>query len=379
MKHLILAGAGHAHAQVLQDWARAPLPGVNVTVVSPASLAPYSGMVPGWLAGHYSYDRICIDFERLCRAAGAQWVQGSLARLDASRRQLWLDDGRSLHYDTLSLNLGSTLRPPKLAGSRVLPMRPLTGLQGAWQSVLREWHHAPAQDRRPLGVTAVGAGAAGFESVLAVVNRLRRMQPQRTVLGRLLGRGDGWLQGASAAARSRAAGALERAGVALQLNADLGAEALAASLPPGQLVLWATGAQAHDWQLDEARRGGLAVTAEGFIRVDECLRSVSHPNVLATGDCAHWDTPLPGDMQGLPKAGVFAVRMGPVLAQNLRAVLSAGDPRIYRPQRDYLLLLSTGDRKAIASRGPWAAGGHWVWRWKDHIDQRFVGRFGGGL
>ncbi|MCE2659400.1 MAG: FAD-dependent oxidoreductase [Rubrivivax sp.] len=375
MKQLVLAGAGHAHAQVLLAWAKAPLPGVNLTVVSPHALAPYSGMVPGWLAGRYRFESICIDFQALCRAAGAHWVGGSVARLDASRRQLWLDDGQSLHYDVLSLNIGSTLRPPDLPGSLVLPLRPLGSLANRWNTVLRGWQQAPPQERRPLAVTAVGAGAAGFESVMAVVQRLRRMQPERTVLGRLVSRGDHWLKGASEPARRRARRALERADISLQLNQDVSPQALAHASPMGQLVLWATGAQAHDWLTDESRRPGLAVTPDGFVRVDNCLRSVSHPNVLASGDCAHWDSPLPDGAQGLAKAGVFAVRMGPLLWHNLRAVLSVGEPRPYRPQRDYLVLLSTADGSAIASRGRWGFSGPWVWRWKDKIDREFVGRF----
>jgi NADH dehydrogenase FAD-containing subunit len=141
------------------------------------------------------------------------------------------------------------------------------------------------------------------------------------------------------------------------------------------LVLWATGAQAHEWLTDDERRGGLAVSADGFVRVDTCLRSVSHPNVLAAGDCAHWDSAGAPAAGGLPKAGVFAVRMGPLLLHNLRAALSAGEPRPYRPQRDFLVLLSTGDGRAIASRNGLSAEGRWVGRWKHRIDQAFLDRF----
>jgi pyridine nucleotide-disulfide oxidoreductase family protein len=371
MKHLVLAGAGHAHVQVLLGWVQQPQPGVTVTVVSPEPLAPYSGMVPGWLAGHYRYEQIGIDVPALCRRAGARWVQGSVARLDASRRQLWLDDGQSLHYDVLGLNIGSTLRPPVLPGCTVLPLRPLSQLHIGWNAVLNAWRLAAAADRQPLCVTAVGAGAAGFESVLAVVNRLRRLQPQRTVLARLVGRGGTWLPGVSSGARQRAARALESAGVALQLGSGFVAEPPAAPT----LVLWATGAQAHEWLTDDERRGGLAVSADGFVRVDACLRSVSHPNVLAAGDCAHWDAAESAVAGGLPKAGVFAVRMGPLLLHNLRAALSAGEPRPYRPQRDFLVLLATGDGRAIASRNGLSAEGRWVGHWKHRVDQAFLDRF----
>jgi len=133
-------------------------------------------------------------------------------------------------------------------------------------------------------------------------------------------------------------------------------------------VLWATGAEAHAWQRDPARLGSLAVSERGFVRVDPHLRSLSHPQVFAVGDCAEWATPL-------PKAGVFAVRMGPVIAHNLRAALGQGELRAYSPQSRYLVLLSTSDGRAIASRGMLGAQGRWAWRWKDYIDRRFLKRY----
>ncbi len=115
--------------------------------------------------------------------------------------------------------------------------------------------------------------------------------------------------------------------------------------------------------------GALAVDAQGFVRIDAQLRSVSHPEVFAAGDCARFDA------GALPKAGVYAVRMGPVLAHNLRAALGGRDFMAYRPQRRFLVLLGTGDGRAIASRGAFGVTGRWVWRWKEHIDRRFVRRF----
>lgn len=368
LKRLVLAGAGHAHAQVLLDWARAPVVGVELVVVSPEPLAPYSGMVPGWLSGAYRHDEIGIDFPGLCAAAGARWIESELDALDASRRVLRLSNGDALDYDLLSLNVGSTLNPPASSGTEFLSMRPLSRLRPAYDAVLQRWTSDRAA--RPFNVTAVGGGAAGFESLLAVLARLRALRPDRTVQGSLVTRGATLLPGVSGAVRRAAVQALRRAGATLQ-PATAWSSAVARD---SDLVLWATGAEAHRWQLDPARRGALAVSERGFVRVDDQLRSVSHPEVFAVGDCAEWASPL-------PKAGVYAVRMGPVLVHNLRAALGDGpnlghgDARRYRPQHQFLVLLATGDGRAIASRGRLGAQGRWVWRWKDRIDRRFVGQF----
>ena len=366
MKRLVLAGAGHAHAQVLLDWSRAPLPGVELIVVSPHALAPYSGMVPGWLAGSYRLDEMAIDFPALCAAAGARWIAAEVTSLDPTRRCLALSTGDALSYDLLSLNVGSTLRPPTGEGVRILAMRPLAELPAAYEAVLTDWSCGPSG--QPWTVTAVGGGAAGVESLLAVLARLRHLRPDRLVQGSLVSSNAQLLPALSASARRAAQRALARAGVTLQLGSRW-CDAIGRS---SDLVLWATGAEAHDWQRDHTRCGGLAVSAQGFVQVDKQLRSVSHPDVFAVGDCAHWTS----DPHALPKAGVIAVRMGPVLSNNLRAALGdAATSRTYRPQCQFLVLLATGDSRAIASRGAFGAAGAWAWHWKDFIDRRFIARY----
>lgn len=367
MRQLILAGAGHSHALVLRSLALAPLAGVEVTVVSPQALAPYSGMVPGWLAGHYAFDDIVVDFEPLCAAAGARWVEGEIGSLDAARRRLRLQSGEELPYDVLSLNVGSTLRPPATSHALMLPLRPLAELRVRYEALLARL--AGERSDEPLVVTAVGGGAAGFEALLAVLARLRVMLA-RPVHGSWICRGAEPLPGVAAPARRAALRALQRADVTVQL----GTAWCASSERSSDVVLWATGAEAHDWQRDPTRRGSLAVDAQGFVRIDAQLRSTSHPQVFAVGDCASWAG------GALPKAGVYAVRMAPVLANNLRAALGASAALInFRPQHRFLALLATGDGRAIASRGPFGAEGRWAWRWKDHIDRRFLGQFHGLL
>lgn len=361
MKRLLLVGGGHAHALLLAGWRRQPLPGVALTLVSPDRHSAYSGMVPGWLAGAYTAQALQLDLPALCQAAGAQWCPGELEALDPASRQLRLATGEWLAYDLLSLDIGATLAATLPPGPALLPLRPLARLLQDWPRVRARWAAEPA---RPLRLSCVGGGAAGFEALLAVLAALRRDAPQRLLSARLLTRSDALLPGFPAASQRAARQALARAGVSLCLGVDdAGAQVL-----QDDLVLWATGAQAQAWQRDPARRAGLAVDGEGFVAVNARLQSTSHPEVFATGDCAGW----PG---GLPKAGVHAVRQAPVLDHNLRAALTGQPLQAYRPQRHFLTLLATGDGRAIASRGRFGAEGRWAWRWKDRIDRRFMARF----
>lgn len=358
MKRVVLVGAGHAHAQVLNDWITERPASAELWVVSPQALSPYSGMVPGWLAGHYRYEDICIDFAALAAAAGAHWIADELVALDADRRRLTLASGRSLDYDLLSLNVGSTLQPPPFLSAPVLALRPLGELHARWAAALTTLSRIASV--RPVTVTAVGGGAAGFECLLAVRHRVRQQQPRSTVQVELISAGVDLLPGLAPGAVRRGRRALAAVGAKVQL----GRHCDETQVTDSDLLLWATGAEAHDWQ----RSCGLDVSEPGWIRVDRRLRSTSHPEVHAAGDCAAWAQPL-------PKAGVYAVRMGPVLSHNLRAALGGHAPIDYAPQRRTLALLATGDRRAIASWGPWAAEGAWVWRWKDRIDRAFLRRF----
>ena len=361
---LLLIGAGHAHAQVLRCFVEAPLANVEIVIVSPSALAPYSGMVPGWLSGAYAFEEICIDFAALARAAGARLVIDELQSLDPDRRVARLVSGAEVPYDVLSLNVGSTLSPPAPAGTLVLSLRPLGKLRHAWEALLSQIDHI-AHATTPFTVTAVGGGAAGVEALLACLARLRALQPGRPFHARLLTRGRAILPGFPPRAIKAAQRALRAAGAKVVVDTELD-DAVASS---SDLILWATGAEAHVWQ----RSSGLSLSERGFIRVDANLRSVSHPEVYAVGDCAEWVDPL-------PKAGVYSVRMGPTLTHNVRVSVGMQGPLLeYRPQRRILALLATADYRAIAARGGWSASGGLVgrllWHWKDHIDRKFLRHF----
>jgi NADH dehydrogenase FAD-containing subunit len=283
--------------------------------------------------------------------------------MDPDRQSISLSNGQNLGYDWLSLNVGSTLLPPTDAlCAQMLPMRPLADLYQRYETLLSHWRSEVGD--QPLRVVAVGGGAAGFESLLAVLRRLRLERPDRVVQGLLMTNGSRILPDYPARAQRVALRTLYDAGVDVQVNTvwhdsrDHGDD----------WILWATGAQSHAWQRDPARRGAMAVSAEGYVLIDAQLRSVSHSNIFAVGDCAQW-TPA------LPKAGVYAVRMGPILSYNLHAALNRSSLRNYQPQRRFLSLLATADGRAIASRGCWSWSGRWAWYLKTDIDRRFIRRF----
>lgn len=370
MTTLILVGAGHAHAQVLLEFGRRrPERLSKLILVAPQIMAPYSGMVPGWMAGHYSWDECCIDFERLCRHAGAEIVQEDATGIDADASSLVLASGVRLQYDWLSLNIGATLKPAA-KDSMVLALRPLSELEDKWADMLETVKAIPPERRFHL--LMVGGGPAGVETVLAARHAISHAAPKLRAEFTLATSGDQLVPGLSDAAARRLRAALDRAAVSV-VN-DFKAVSVESNIVLAEdgrtlaadAVLWATGAQPYRWPAES----GLAADERGFIHVGATLQSVSHPNVFAVGDCAGWEQPL-------PKAGVFAVRMGPVLARNLDAAIDGGSFQDYVPQSRYLVLIGTGERHAVGTRGKLAWQGKWAWHWKEYIDRRFIAAYNG--
>ncbi|MGM0564006.1 MAG: selenide, water dikinase SelD [Pseudomonadota bacterium] len=364
---LVLLGGGHSHALLLRRWAMNPVPGVRITLVSESHLSPYSGMLPGLVAGHYRHDEVHIDLRRLCRVAGARFVRGRSQSLDLKRRLIHLSgaDGRpSLGYDWLSINTGAT---PMAGGPGVAehttPVKPIAGFYPQWKNL----EARALKSGRGLDIAVVGGGAGGAELCLAVAHALRHSSSR---LHWVYAQGEP-LNGFPARLRRRVIEQCRAYGIECHGHFSV-TEATGSALigREGQRlecdsVLWCTGVVAPGWPGES----GLSVTDEGFIRVDATLRSLSHREVFAVGDIAHFE-PRP-----LAKAGVYAVRAADTLYDNLRRQLAGQSLKPFRPQRRFLSLLALGGQKACGSRNGFAFSGRWVWRWKDHIDRRFMQQF----
>lgn len=355
-RDLVLVGGGHAHALVLRRWGMDPLPGVRLTVIDPSPEVAYSGMLPGFVAGHYGRDDLLIDLVPLARFAAARLIVGPATGIDTAARLITVPGRPPVAYDLASVDIGITSAMPDIPGFAAYahPVKPLAPFAAAWADLL-------ARDPAPQ-IAVIGGGLAGAEIAMAMAHRLAGRG-----MVRLVDRGQA-LSVLGPAARKRALSALRTLGVTLHEGSPV-AEVLpdGLRLADGRhlragFVCGAAGACAQDWLTTT----GL-VLKDGFIAVDRYLRS-SDPAIFAAGDCAHM-TASPR-----PKAGVFAVRQAPTLLHNLRAALAGAPLRPFRPQRDYLKLVSLGSKSAIAEKGGLSVSGPALWRWKDQIDRRFTDR-----
>jgi pyridine nucleotide-disulfide oxidoreductase family protein len=342
VKRVLLVGAGHAHAFLLASLIEAPLYGARLTLVSPYARQIYSAMLPGVIAGHYRREEAEFDVAALAARAYAEFVPGRVQALDAARRAVTLDDGREIGYDLLSLNAGS-MPQDRVPGARehALSVKPFERLVDE----LRPGSH----------IAIAGGGAAGAELAMALRYRGSEvtLYSEHSAFAPPLAR--------------RVERALRRRRVdyrpGMRVDALEAGPVVIAGRAQQQfdLVLWATAAAALPW----LATSGLAADEHGFVRVDATLRSVSHPEVFALGDCASLAD---------AKSGVYAVRHGELLARNLPSLIAGGPLEPYEPDARALLLLTCGARYAIAARGGWTGEGRWVWWWKNWIDRRWLAR-----
>ena len=373
VKDLVLVGGGHSHIAVLRMFGMRPVPGVQLTLVCRDVHTPYSGMLPGLIAGHYTFDEAHIDLRKLAVFSRARFIHDSVTGLDLNGRELHFANRPPIPYDLLSLNIGSTPSMSDVAGADryAVPVKPISNFLPRWEALLgrvERLQETPA-------IAIVGAGAGGVELALAMQYRLRAhfssigaaTDPEIHVFSEAAE----ILPTHNARTRKKFGRILAERSVRVHTQArvtEVTRDGLGTDSGwTGQFheVVWVTRASAATWLADS----GLACDQRGFPLVDECLRSASHPEVYAAGDIAA--------VQAHPrdKAGVFAVRQGPPLERNLRRALLGKPPRPFRPQSRFLGLISTGDRYAVASRGRWSVEGAWAWKWKDWIDRRFMDKF----
>ncbi len=361
-RHLVFIGGGHSHALTLRMLGMDPFPGVRLSLISDVTLAPYSGMVPGHIAGYYSHADVHIDLRRLCQFAGASFIHASVTGLDPTAQLVELAGRPPVGYDVASINIGSTPQLEVIAGADaiVIPVKPVPALLAGWERI----RAAAAAPGGVPHVAIIGGGAGGVELALSMKRAL----------------GDSvrlsiWHRGAallgSHAPRARALLLAQLAGLQITVHlqspvvrVDSGGLHTATAFHPADFIIGAVHAAPPAW----LQSSGLALDDKGFIKVSDALQSPSHPNIFAAGDIASLATPR-------PKSGVFAVRMAAPLCRNLRRHLCGVALQPYRPQRAFLSLIGTGDGAAIATRGAMAYRSPLLWRLKDRIDRAFMRRF----
>jgi len=372
---IVLLGVGHTNAHVLRMWRMNPLADTRLTCVSNFGVATYSGMLPGVLSGQYAAERMEIDLVRLCAAANARLIIGEVDGLDLDRRQLLLSERPPLDYDALSIGVGSLPQMEGVQGDGDPPLaiKPMQTFLERFDARLRSIRERVAGEnrQRQIYVTIVGAGVGGVEIAFCLSPRMKQVLGQHPFTVNLVTSSEHVAGGTLAKTQLLAKRNLEDRGVRVHcgrrvervsqgsVGCDNGCEI------PSDIVILATGATAPSW----LNRLGLTTDDRGFLLTRPTLQTVTSDHVFAVGD-----TGTIADVD-VPKAGVYAVRQGPVLWRNLGKLMANRPLEPYRPQRSFLKLMNMGDGTALGEYFGQTFQGGWVWRLKDRIDSRFMDKY----
>ncbi|MEQ9435520.1 FAD-dependent oxidoreductase [Hyphomonas sp.] len=362
---ILLIGGGHTHVVALRRLASMKPAGLDIHLVSPEPSTSYSGLLPGHIAGHWPRTDLEIPLAPLCHPSGTTLHTTRAISLDPSARIAGLDDGRELAFEYASLDIGAiaAVDAPDGLVSVGVPVKPLGPFADQWSAFVS----SVEAGANPPCAAVIGAGTAGVELALSMKHRLDKLDLTARPKVALIERGEVLLPDGNASMRRQLEKELNRACVTVYkgepvVDADETLVRLASGESvPARFVALATGARPQSWLAGT----GLALN-DGFVSVSPTLQSISHPHIFACGDTAHLT------FSPRPKAGVFAVRQGAVLAEQIGRLAANRALSEYHPQTDYLKLVSLGRRRAIAEKWGVSLNLPGMWSLKRHIDFDFM-------
>ena len=325
---LVLIGGGHAQISVLKAFAMKPLPGLRLTLVTNSSHTPYSGILPGYIEGVWQDEDLHINLRHLAAAANARMIVANVTGMDADLKKIYFDDRPALRFDILSINIGGqpSLAAIDGAAKHAIPVKPIAKFQAQFETIISPTPpREPAQNlpttfskNIPKKLAVIGGGAAGCELALALITRWKAETGTAPELSLITDKDRLMPQMAPKAAKL-VDKTLRSDGANIQYGSRVTA------IYPNTLTMdsgktlgfdacfLVTQVAAPGWLVNT----GLDLDSDGFVTVTPTLQSTSHPYIFAAGDIAAFrHSPR-------PKAGVFMVRAGKIMARNLRRYILA--------------------------------------------------------
>ena len=378
VKHLLLVGGGHSHLAILKRLGMNPVPGLAVSLISRDIETPYSGSLPGYISGFYQHDEIHIDLRPLAQFAGARIIQAEIEHIDLENRKILCNSRPEIEFDILSLNIGSKPDEAKIPGAdlHAISVKPIDEFVQSWQEIYRSAIDVLGNDTGEFSLVIVGGGPASVELAFAAQYRIHQQlgikscQSPRLKI-KIITADDGVLKQHNARVRQYVRKELERREIEIlsdhkvtefQPNTIICEDR---RIIAADRIVYATGASIPDWPGDI----GLTIGDDGFIEVNSFLQSTSHDFVFAAGDAAT----IKGEPR--PKSGVYAVRQGKPLAENLIRFATGKKLKAFKPQQHALALINLGNGTAIASRNNLFFKGRAVWSLKNKIDTAFIRKY----
>jgi pyridine nucleotide-disulfide oxidoreductase family protein len=370
MVNLVLVGGGHSHSIVLKLWSKKKISGVKITLISNVKNTPYSGMLPEYISGFYSYEESHINLVKLAEIAGIELIIDEVINIDGDEKIVSCKSGLKISFDVLSLDIGSTPQKIQIEGANLygIPIKPIPLFLEKWEKIIDLAHSNP-DDKMIL--TIIGGGAGGVELALNINQKLMKILAPEKLMINLIHRGKRIICNHSLSMSEKLTKILEKNKINIYLNEEV------KSISREKIILFSgknidsdynflvTQASAPMW----LKNSSIETDTEGFIIVKNTLQSVNYPNIFASGDI--------GNIRDYPcaKAGVFAVKQGIVLSKNLCNYVREKPFKLYYPQKNYLNIIGIGNKNAVANWGNISVESPLIWYWKKYLDYNFMKQF----
>ncbi|GJQ10596.1 hypothetical protein GpartN1_g2387.t1 [Galdieria partita] len=380
---VVLVGLGHCHVQVVRSWNKVLDKHWKKIVICPEDKVVYSGMLTGCIAGDYQLEEACVDVKSVCSYFGWTWAKSSVYEIMPEKQKIRCRSSKGtqfeLSYDVLSLNVGSetpslgqvAVDDAVLKQGRLLTVRPLGTLLSKLDQLEEElFKKRSCRD----SIVVVGGSYAGVEIAFCLESRLKKKGIDNNICI-VESATDGLRRNFGILPGMLIRNAMRGRGIQYEDNLHIVAikegEILFqnGTCLPYAFILLCTGAGPPKL-LREC--DSLVKDNQGFVRVLPTLQTLNHSNIFACGDCCSF-------YGYLPKAGVYAVRQGTILGKNICLFCESysknwKEPQLYHfcPQRYYLSLISTGDKRAIGMKYGLACYGRCLWKLKDKIDRDWI-------
>jgi pyridine nucleotide-disulfide oxidoreductase family protein len=370
MVNLVLVGGGHSHSIVLKLWSKKKVSGVKVTLISNVKNTPYSGMLPEYISGFYSYEESHINLVKLAEIAGIELIIDEVINIDADKKIVSCKSGLKIGFDVLSLDIGSTPQKSQIEGANLysIPIKPIPLFLEKWEKIIDLAQNNP-DDK--IILTIIGGGAGGVELALNIHHKLIKILSTKKLTINLIHRGKRIISNHSLSISKKLTKILEQNQINIYLNEEV------KSIDNQKITLFSgkkidsnynflvTQASAPIW----LKNSSIETNTEGFIIVKNTLQSVNYPDIFASGDIANIRD------YSCAKAGVFAIKQGFYLYQNLCNFLINKPLKLYYPQKNYLNIIGTGNKNAVASWGNISIESRLIWYWKQYLDDNFMKQF----
>ena len=365
-REVVLIGGGHTHTLFLRKWGMKPIPGVQISLISPTAETAYTGMLPGFLAGHYKREEINIDLVKLCRFSGVRFIIGTVENILTDNNLIIISGRNPISYDLASIDIGVTsqLLSPTLSSAYLNSIKPLADFADNWELFKARIFKKTVSPN----VVIIGGGIGAVEIAMAIAYSFKKIGVIHYNIS-ILGRSKA-LKEVRSRTRKKIMATLTSLSIKVLENVKAShATATQVLLHDNteiasDFTIIAAGATPYDW----LKKTNLRLN-NGFIEIDRELRTLSHQNIFAVGDCSYMT------FSPRPKAGVFAVRQASVLFANIRAQLLKRRLKKFSPQKSHLKLISLGSKNAVSDYALTSFSGLKVWNLKNYIDKLFMRQF----